>query len=169
MDSGRIYQRKAIDTQANVGFAKVYLEKTALTAADLLNGRVLPFYDEHGLTVLRTLTDNGTEYRGRKDSHPYEFFLHLNDIEHTYIRVRHPQTNGSIERLNQTIQEKFYQVAFRKKLYTSLQEIQADLDDFRPSTTPRGQSRARTARAGPLSRPSSAIWTSTDTGSLIMG
>lgn len=127
---GRIYQQTAIDTHANVGFAKVYREKTALTAADMLNDKVLPFFDEHGLRVLRTLTDNGREYRGRKDSHPYELFLHLNDIEHTYIKVRHPQTNGSVERLNQTIQEEFYSIAFRKKLYSTLEEIQADLDDF---------------------------------------
>ena len=95
-----------------------------------MNDKILPFYDDHGLRVLRTLTDNGTEYRGRKDSHPYELFLHLNDIEHTFIKVRHPQTNGSVERLNQTIQEEFNQIAFRKKLYSSLEEIQADLDDF---------------------------------------
>lgn len=127
---GRIYQQTAIDTHANVGFAKVYRDKTALSAADLLNDKVLPFYDEHGLRVLRALTDNGTEYRGRIDSHPYELFLHLNDIEHTRTRVRRPQTNGSVERLNQTIQEEFYQVAFRKKLYTTTEEIQTDLDDF---------------------------------------
>jgi len=127
---GRIYQQTAIDTHANVGFAKVYRDKTALSAADLLNDKVLPFFDEHGVRILRALTDNGREYRGRRDSHPFELFLHLNDIEHTYIRVRRPQTNGSVERLNQTIQDEFYQVAFRKKLYSTIEEIQADLDDF---------------------------------------
>lgn len=127
---GRIYQQTGIDTHANVGFAKVYTEKTALTAADLLNDKVLPFYDAHRLCVLRVLTDNGAELCGRQDSHPYELFLHLNDIEHTRTRVRHPQTNGSVERLNQIIQEEFYQVAFRKKLYRSVEEIQADLDLF---------------------------------------
>ena len=112
---GRIYQQTVIDTHANVGFAKVYRERTALTAADTLNDKVLPFYDQHGIRVLRALTDNGGEYRGRKDGHPYELFLHLNEIEHTLIKVRHPQTNGSVERLNQTIKEEFYQIAFRKK------------------------------------------------------
>ena len=57
-------------------------------------------------------------------------FLHLNDIEHTRIKVRHPQTNGAVERLNQTVQEEFYKVAFRKKLYRTIEEIQADLDEF---------------------------------------
>jgi transposase InsO family protein len=127
---GRIYQQTAIDTHANVGFAKVYSDKTALCAADLLNDRVLPAYDEHNIGVLRILTDNGREYCGLKDSHPYELFLHLNDIEHTRIRVRRPQTNGSVERLNQIIKEEFYGVAFRKKLYGTIEDIQTDLDEY---------------------------------------
>ncbi len=127
---GRIYQQTAIDTHGSHGFAKVYREKTALTAADLLNDRVLPFYDHHGIRVHRVLTDNGPELCGRQDSHPYELFLHLNDIEHTRTKVRHPQTNGAVERLHQTIQNEFYEVAFRKKLYRTLDEIQADLDAF---------------------------------------
>jgi transposase InsO family protein len=127
---GRIYQQTAIDTHANVGFAKVYTEKTAICAADLLNDRVLPSFDEHNIGVLRILTDNGREYCGLKDSHSYELFLHLNDIEHTRIRVRRPQTNGSVERLNQIIKDEFYEVAFRKKLYRTIEEIQTDLDEF---------------------------------------
>lgn len=127
---GRIYQQTGIDTHSNVGFAKVYREKTALTAADLLNDKVLPFFDEHGIAILRILTDNGGEYRGRQDKHPYELFVHLSGIEHTRTKVRRPQTNGSVERLNQTIQDEFYQVAFRKKLYSTIEDIQADLDDF---------------------------------------
>ncbi len=127
---GRIYQQTTIDTNSNMGFAKVYREKTALTAADLLNDKVLPFFDGHGIRVHRVLTDNGVELCGRKDSHPYELFLHLNDIEHTRTKVRRPQTNGAVERLHQTIQNEFYQVAFRKKLYHTIEEIQADLDTF---------------------------------------
>jgi transposase InsO family protein len=127
---GKIYQQTGIDTHSNTGFAKLYSEKTSLTAADFLNDRILPFFDEQGIKVLRMLTDNGMEYCGRQESHPYELFLHLNDIEHTRIKVRHPQTNGAVEKLNQTIQEEFYKVAFRKKLYRSLEDIQDDLDEF---------------------------------------
>jgi transposase InsO family protein len=127
---GRIYQQTAIDTHANVGFAKLYLEKTGLVAADFLNDKVLPFYDAQGTRVHRVLTDNGVEYCGRQESHPYELFLYLNDIEHTRTKVRRPQTNGSVERLNQTIQDEFYSVAFRKKLYRTVQEVQVDLDAF---------------------------------------
>jgi transposase InsO family protein len=127
---GRLYQQTAIDTHANVGFAKLYLERTAITAADALNDKVLPYYDERLIRIQRALTDNGTEYCGRVEAHPYELFLHLNGIEHTRTRVRRPQTNGSVERLNQIIQDEFYQVAFRKKLYRTLDEIQTDLDSF---------------------------------------
>lgn len=127
---GRIYQQTGIDTHANTGFAKVYTEKTALTAADFLNDRVLPFYDAYGLSLIRILTDRGTEYCGRTDTHPYQLFLHLNGIEHSRTKARHPQTNGSTERLNQIIQEEFYQVQFRKKIYRSLEDIQQDLDAF---------------------------------------
>lgn len=127
---GRIYQQTGIDTYSNVGFAKVYLEKTAVIAADFLNDKVLPFFDQQGMRVLRTLTDRGTEYCGVPEHHPYELFCYLNDMEHSKTKARHPQTNGCTERLNQIILEEFYQVAFRKKLYTSLDEIQRDLDVF---------------------------------------
>lgn len=127
---GRIYQQTGIDTHSNLGFAKLYTERTALTAADFLNDKVLPFFDEQEMSVLRILTDNGVEYCGRQEVHAYELFLHLNGIEHTRTRIRRPQTNGSVERLNQTIQDEFYSVAFRKKLYRSVGEIQVDLDEF---------------------------------------
>ena len=127
---GRIYQQTAIDTHSNMGFAKLYLEKTSLSAADFLNDKVLPFFDEHAICIQRILTDNGSEFCGRQESHPYELFLHLNDIEHTRTKVRKPQTNGAVERLNQTIQDEFYSVAFRKKLYRTVEEIQEDLEVF---------------------------------------
>jgi len=127
---GKIFQQTSIDTHSNVGFAKLYLEKTALTAADFLNDKILPYFDEHNISVLRMLTDNGMEYCGRYEMHPYKLFLHLNDIEHTRTKVRKPQTNGAVERLNQTIEDEFYKVAFRKKLYHSIDEMQQDLDEF---------------------------------------
>jgi len=127
---GKIYQQTGIDTYSNVGFAKLYLEKTAVTAADFLNDKVLPFFDEHGISLLRILTDRGTEYCGVRENHPYQLYLYLNDIEHCRTKVRHPQTNGCTERFNQTLLDEFYKIAFRKKLYTNLEAIQTDLDDF---------------------------------------
>ena len=78
--------------------------------------------------VIRILTDRGTEYCGKPETHDYQLYLALNDIEHTKTKVRHPQTNGICERFHKTILQEFYQIAFRKKLYLSLEELQADLD-----------------------------------------
>lgn len=127
---GRIYQQTGIDTYSNIGFAKLYLKKTSIEAADFLNDKVLPFFDEHQASVLRILTDRGPEYSGRVDAHAYQLFLNLNDIDYSRTKARHPQTNGSCEKLNQTIEKEFYAVAFRKKLYSSIDELQMDLDDF---------------------------------------
>ena len=127
---GKIYQQTGIDTFSNVGFAKLYTDKTALTAADFLNDKVLPFFDEHNMSLLRVITDRGTEYCGKVENHPYQLYLHLADIKHSKTKARHPQTNGMTEKLNQTIQEEFYSVAFRKKLYTTLEEMQTDLDEY---------------------------------------
>lgn len=127
---GKIYQQTGIDTYSNIGFAKLYTDKTATVAAEFLNSKVLPFFDEQNISVLRVLTDRGTEYCGRPETHHYQLFLYLNEIEHAKTKARHPQTNGSCEKLNQTIQEEFYSVAFRKKHYTSIEEMQRDLDIY---------------------------------------
>jgi len=127
---GRIYQQTAIDTHCNMGFVKLYGERISLATADFLNDKVLRFFDEHGIRMHRVVTQNGSEFCGRKEWHSYELFLYLNDIEHTRTMVRRPQTNGAVERLNQTIQDDFYSVAFRKKLYRTIEEIQEDLYAF---------------------------------------
>jgi transposase InsO family protein len=125
---GRIYQQTFIDTYAKVGFAKLYDRKTPLTAADLLNDRVLPFFEEHGIPLSRVLTDRGTEDCGQPDRHEYELYLAVENIDHTRTKTKHPQTNGICERFNKTCLNEFYRVAFRKKLYTSLAALQVDLD-----------------------------------------
>lgn len=91
---GRVYQQTFVDTYSKVAHSKLYTTKTPITSADLLNDRVLPFFEEHGMNVLRILTDRGTEYCGKVEQHDYELFLGLNDIEHTKTKARSPQTNG---------------------------------------------------------------------------
>jgi transposase InsO family protein len=127
---GRVYQRTYVDTYCKVAHAKLYTTKTPITAADLLNDRVLPFYEENDLPVLRILTDRGTEFCGRPDKHDYQLFLAINDIDHTKTKVRSPQTNGICERFHKTILQEFYQVAFRKNLYQTIEQLQADLDEW---------------------------------------
>ena len=127
---GRIYQQTFVDTYTKVAFCKLYTMKTPLTAADLLNDQVLPFFEQHHMGVLRILTDRGTEYCGKHNSHDYELYLAVNDIDHTKTKAKHPQTNGICERFHKTILNEFYQIAFRKKLYQTLEELQKDLDQW---------------------------------------
>lgn len=127
---GRIYQQTFIDTYSRVAFAKVYDRKNAITAADLLNDKVLPFFEEQSIPLLRILTDRGTEFKGKREHHEYELYLDIEGIDHSKIQVRSPQSNGICERLHRTIQDEFYSVAFRKKLYDSLGKLQEDLDQW---------------------------------------
>lgn len=127
---GRIYQQTFIDTYSKIVCCKLYTMKTPITAADLLNDRVLPFFEEHNMGVLRMLTDRGTEYCGKSDSHYYELYLAINNIDHSRTKAKSPQTNGICERFHKTILEEFYQIAFRKKLYNSLEELQEDIDKW---------------------------------------
>lgn len=127
---GRIYQQTFVDTYSRYANCKLYTMRTALVAADLLNDRVLPFFEHHELPLLRILTDRGTEYCGSVDRHEYQLYLALNDIEHTKTKAKSPQTNGICERFHKTALDEFYRVTFRKKIYTTLQELQADLDEW---------------------------------------
>lgn len=127
---GRIYQQTFIDTYTKVAFAKLYDRKNAIVAADMLNDRVLPFFEQEGIRLLRILTDRGTEYCGTLEHHEFELYMAIEDIDHSKTKARHPQTNGICERFHKTIQDEFYAVAFRKKLYNTLEELQTDLDTW---------------------------------------
>jgi transposase InsO family protein len=125
---GRIYQQTFVDTYSKVAHCKLYNQKTPITAADLLNDRVVPFFEANSVPILRILTDRGTEYCGKSDQHDYQIFLGVSEIEHTKTKARHPQTNGICERFHKTILQEFYQTAFRKKIFKTIEELQADLD-----------------------------------------
>ena len=127
---GRIYQQTFIDAYSRVAMAKLYTEKTAITAADLLNDRVVPFFDEQGIPLLRILTDRGTEYCGKPENHAYQLYLAVEDIDHTRTKANSPQTNGVCERFHKTMQDECYSLLFRKKLYRTLEELQVDVDEW---------------------------------------
>ena len=127
---GRIYQQTFIDTYCKVAIAKLYQTKDAITAADLLNDRVLPMYEEQDVHLLRILTDRGTEYCGKIENHPYQLYLDLEDIDHTRTKAKSPQTNGICERFHRTIQDEFYSIIFRKKIFTSVEDLQTNLDEW---------------------------------------
>ena len=129
---GRIYQQAGIDAYASFGFAKVYSDKKAVRAIDLLKTKVLPIYRAFNIPLDRILTDNGKEYTTHwpNGKHEYEQFLEQNRIRHTKIKPRTPQSNGIVERFNRTLLEEFYQITMIKKVYSSLTDLQDDLDKF---------------------------------------
>ncbi|AKM33256.1 integrase (plasmid) [Pandoraea faecigallinarum] len=127
---GRVYQQTFVDTYSKVAFAKLYDRKTPLPAADLLNDRVLPFFDSHGIPLMRIPTDRGTEYCGNPEHHEYELYLAVKNIDHTRTRASSPQTNGIVERLHKTMLNEFYRIAFRRKIYDCIPALQADLDHW---------------------------------------
>ena len=127
---GGIYQQTYIDTYCKVAQAKLYSTKDAITAADLLNDRVIPMYEEQEIRLQRILTDRGTEYCGKVEKHPFQLYLDLEDIDHTRTKAKSPQTNGICERFHRTIQDEFYSIVFRKKLFTSIEELQQELDTW---------------------------------------
>ncbi|HAT8743669.1 TPA: IS481 family transposase, partial [Legionella pneumophila] len=127
---GRIYQQTFVDTYSKVAFAKLYTTKIPITSADILNDKVLPFFEQYNLPILRILTDRGTEYCGKVEHHDYQLYLAINNIDHTKTKANSPQTNGICERFHKTILQEFYQVTFRKKIYESIDELQKDLDEW---------------------------------------
>ena len=150
---GRIYQQTFLDTYTKLAFAKLYDRKTPLVAADLLNDRVIPFFDEHQIPLSRVLTDRGTEYCGAPERHEYELYLAVENIDHTRTKVKSPQTNGIVERFHRTVLNEFYRVAFRRKIYSASSNCRADLDGWLLSTMRCGRIRGAGVMARHRGRP----------------
>jgi len=129
---GRIYQQTGMDAYSNFGFAKVYLDKKAESAIDFVKTKVQPIYGMFQIPLDRILTDNGKEYttHWKNGKHDYETFLNSQGIRHTKIKPRCPKSNGMVERFNRTLLEEFYQIAMIKNVYTSIDQLQDDLDSF---------------------------------------
>jgi transposase InsO family protein len=127
---GRIYQQTFVDTYCKIAQAKLYHTKDAITAADLLNDKVLPMYEEQEVRLLRLLTDRGTEYCGKVENHPFQLYLDLEDIDHTRTKAKSPQINRICERFHRTIQDEFYSIIFRKKVFTNIEDLQTELDQW---------------------------------------
>lgn len=127
---GCIYQQTFVYTYSKVAFAKLYITKTSITSADVLNERVLPLFEAQELSMVRILTDRGTVYCASVEQHDYQLCLAINDIDHTKTKARHPQIISICEWFHMMIFNEFYQVTFRKKLYDSLELLQKDLEDW---------------------------------------
>jgi transposase InsO family protein len=127
---GRVYLQSVLDCHSRYAWGRLYTSKLPVTAVHVLNESVLPFCEEHDVTISTVLSDNGREFCGRPDRHPYELFLQLEGIEHRTTKVRRPQSNGYIERLHRTLLDEHFRIKGREKWYESVEEMQVDLDEY---------------------------------------
>ena len=126
---GKVYLHAVVDTYSSYAFGFLHVSKQPEAAVAVLHNEALPFYSEKDLEVENVLTDNGKEFCG-SEGHPYRIYLELNEIGHRTTKVRHPQTNGFVERFNRTMLDEFFRKAFREKLYESVEALQKDLDEW---------------------------------------
>jgi transposase InsO family protein len=127
---GRVYLQTVIDCHSRFAFGRLYTSKMPVTAVHVLNTDVLPFFESHDAKVDAILSDNGREFCGRPDQHPYELFLQLEGIEHKTTRVRRPQSNGIAERMHKTLLDEHFRIEGRKTWYESVEQMQGDLENY---------------------------------------
>ena len=127
---GRIYLQSVIDCHSRYAWGRLYTSKLPVTAVHVLNEDVLPVFEQHQVQIETILSDNGREYCGRPDRHPYELFLQLEGIEHRTTKVRRPQSNGFVERLHRTLLDEHFRIMGRSKWYESVDEMQKDLEAY---------------------------------------
>lgn len=127
---GKVYLQTAIDCHARFAWARLYPNKLPVTAVQLLDHDVLPAFEAEGARIEVVLSDNGREFCGRPDRHPYELFLQLEDIEHRTTRVNRPQSNGIVERLHRTLLDEHFRIEGRRTWFETLDEMRVVLDDY---------------------------------------
>lgn len=127
---GRVYLQSVLDCHSRYAWGRLYNTKLPVTAVHVLNEDVLPFFEKHQAKITTILSDNGREFSGRPDRHPYELFLQLEEIEHRTTKVRRPQSNGFVERFHRTVLDEHFRVMGRKKFYESIKEMQNDLEGY---------------------------------------
>ena len=125
---GKVYMQTVIDCHSRHAWARLYPSKLPVTAVHLMNADVLPTFEEHGGKVETVLSDNGREFCGRPDQHPYELFLQLEDIAHRTTRVKRPQSNGIVERFHRTVLDEHFRVEGRRTWFETIEEMQIALD-----------------------------------------
>jgi transposase InsO family protein len=127
---GRVYAQTFVEAHCSWAAAKLYWSKIPMTAVDLLHERVLPVDEQAGIALERVLTDKGREFCGRPLAHPYELSLAVQQVEHRNTKGHSPQTNGFCERFHRTLKDECVSVQLRTQFYSSLGELQEDLDVY---------------------------------------
>jgi transposase InsO family protein len=122
---GKVWQITACDAASSYGTAWLLPSHTAVAAAAFLRDVVVPLYRRAGWRLARVLTDGGPEFKGAFDDVCRQL-----GIRHTRTKPRHAWTNGFVERLQGTILQEHWRVAFRRRYFTTQAALQRSLADF---------------------------------------
>jgi len=95
---GIAFLHTVIDDHSRVAYAEIQSDEKAATAIGVLQ-RAVAWFADHGVTVERVLSDNGSAYRS------YAWRDACSELSITPKRTRpyRPQTNGKIERFHRTL------------------------------------------------------------------
>ncbi len=126
----KVYLQTVLDCYSRHTRGRFYTSKLPMTSVHVLNETVLPFFEAHEPRVYTILSDNGREFCGRPDNHPYELFLQLEGIEHRTTNIRRPQSHSFIERQHLTLLDEHFRIKGRTTRYESMEQKQIDLDSY---------------------------------------
>jgi transposase InsO family protein len=112
----------AIDDATRLAYVEVLGDEKAATAIGFLR-RAVAFFERHGMTVERLLTDNGSPYR----STVHAIACRTLGIRHLRTRPYRPQTNGKAERFIRTLLSGW---AYSGAVYASSAQRTAALDGW---------------------------------------
>lgn len=123
---GKVWQYTACDAATSFGVARLITGNwSAVKSAAFLTEAVIPVFGKQGFAVQRVLTDCGREYYGEFDK-----VCAAREIRHTRTKPRHAWTNGFVERLQGTILRELWRVAFRRRFFTSMPQMQRELNGY---------------------------------------
>ncbi len=95
---GTAYVHTVIDDHSRIAYAEIWADEKAATAIGVLE-RAVAWFADHGVTVERVLSDNGSAYR----SYAWRDACAALHITPKRTRPYRPQTNGKIERFHRTL------------------------------------------------------------------
>jgi transposase InsO family protein len=141
------YLHVGIDDASRLAYTEVLPSERKEDATAFLD-RALAWFDRHGVTAERVMTDNGSAYR----SHHFRKLIERNGLRHIRTRPYTPRTNGKAERFIQTSLREW---AYARAYQTSTERTRA----MHPWIATYNHARPHSALAGqpPISRLSNVL------------
>jgi transposase InsO family protein len=124
---GKLYLFVAIDRTSKFAYVELHEKAGKMAAAEFLRNLIaaVPY------AIHIVLTDNGIQFTNQ-ERHRYAF-VHIFDrvcdehgIEHRLTKIKHPWTNGQVERMNRTIKE----ATVKRFHYEDHGQLRQHLNDF---------------------------------------